>query len=141
MKKTAAWMLALALVLSLTACGGETTPDTSSQGTDSSQSTQDVSSQEVSKPDNGSLTVVADGLASMGEAAEVLRGGTNQNDAVLLPLNTKLTGKTTQDGGLWYAFTTSTTENATYRITTVNKTLDTGDLCLNVYDAYGEVIH
>ena len=74
-------MLALALVLSLTACGGETTPDTSSQGTDSSQSTQDVSSQEVSKPDNGSLTVVTDGLASMGEAAEVLRGGTNQNDA------------------------------------------------------------
>ena len=141
MKKTAAWMLALALVLSLTACGGETTPDTSSQGTDSSQSTRDVSSQEVSKPDNGSLTVVTDGLASMGEAAEVLRGGTNQNDAVLLPLNTKLTGKTTQDGGLWYAFTTSTTENATYRITTVNKTLDTGDLCLNVYDAYGEVMH
>ena len=57
------------------------------------------------------------------------------------PLNTKLTGKTTQDGGLWYAFTTSSTENATYRITTVNKTLDTSDLCLSIYNAYGEKMH
>lgn len=113
MKKIAAWMLALALVLTLAACGGKNTSDTSSQGADGSQSTQDVSSQESSKPDNGSLTVVDDGLEEMEAQAEMLRGGTNQNDAVLLPLNTRLTGKTTQDGGLWYAFTTGTAENAT----------------------------
>lgn len=141
MKKIAAWMLALVLVLTLAACGGKNTSDTSSQGADGSQSTQDVSSQESSKPDNGSLTVVDDGLEEMEAQAEMLRGGTNQNDAVLLPLNTKLTGKTTQDGGLWYAFTTGTAENATYRITTVNKTLDTGSLCLRIYDAYGEQTH
>lgn len=136
MKKTAAWILAVTLVLSLTACGGKNASDTSSQGAGSSQPTEDVSTQENNKPDNGSLIVAADGLESMGEATEMLRGGTNQNEAVLLPLNTKLTGKTTQDGGLWYAFTTSSTENATYRITTVNKTLDTSDLCLSIYNAY-----
>ena len=141
MKKTAAWILAVTLVLSLTACGGKNASDTSSQGAGSSQPTEDVSTQENNKPDNGSLIVAADGLESMGEATEMLRGGTNQNEAVLLPLNTKLTGKTTQDGGLWYAFTTSSTENATYRITTVNKTLDTSDLCLSIYNAYGEKMH
>ena len=122
-------------------CGGKNASDTSSQGAGSSQPTEDVSTQENNKPDNGSLIVAADGLESMGEATEMLRGGTNQNEAVLLPLNTKLTGKTTQDGGLWYAFTTSSTENATYRITTVNKTLDTSDLCLSIYNAYGEKMH
>lgn len=125
----------------MAACGGTDTPDGSSQGTSSSQPTQDVSSQEHNEPDNGSLTVAADSLGAMGESSEVLRGGTNQNEAVLLPLNTRLTGKTTQDGGLWYAFTTGAAENATYRITTVNKTLDTGNLCLSVYDAYGEKMH
>lgn len=103
MKKTAAWILTLTLVLTLAACGGKDTPDTSSQGAGSSQSTEeDVSSQETNKPDNGSLTVVSGGLESMGEGSEMLRGGTNQNEAVLLPLNTRLTGKTTKDGGLWY---------------------------------------
>ncbi len=142
MKKTAAWILTLTLVLTLAACGGKETPDTSSQGAGSSQSTEeDVSSQETNKPDNGSLTVVSGGLESMGEGSEMLRGGTNQNEAVLLPLNTRLTGKTTKDGGLWYAFTTGTAENATYRITTVNKTPDTDSLCLRVYDKYGAEMH
>lgn len=142
MKKTAAWILTLTLVLTLAACGGKETPDTSSQGASSSQSTEeDVSSQETNKPDNGSLTVVTGGLESMGEGSEMLRGGTNQNEAVLLPLNTRLTGKTTKDGGLWYAFTTGTAENATYRITTVNKTPDTDSLCLRVYDKYGAEMH
>ena len=143
MKKTAAWILTLTLVLILAACGGKNASEssTSSQGTASSQSTEDVSTQENNKPDNGSLTVVAGGLESMGEDSEVLRGGTNQNDAVLLPLNTKLTGKTTKDGGLWYAFTTGTAENATYRITTVNKTPNTDRLCLHVYDMYGSAMH
>ena len=116
-------------------CGGKNASDTSSQGAGSSQPTEDVSTQENNKPDNGSLIVAADGLESMGEATEMLRGGTNQNEAVLLPLNTKLTGKTTQDGGLWYAFTTSSTENATYRITHRKQDLDTSDLCLSIYNA------
>lgn len=77
MKKTAAWILAVTLVLSLTACGGKNASDTSSQGAGSSQPTEDVSTQENNKPDNGSLIVAADGLESMGEDTEMLRGGTN----------------------------------------------------------------
>ena len=85
--------------------------------------------------------MVSDSLEETAEQGETLRGGTNQNDAVLLPLNTRLTGKATQEGGLWYAFTTGSAENATYKITAVNKTLGTGNLNLRVYDAYGETIH
>lgn len=77
MKKTAAWILAVTLVLFLTACGGKNASATSSQGAGSSQPTEDVSTQENNKPDNGSLIVAADGLESMGEATEMLRGGTN----------------------------------------------------------------
>ena len=58
----------MTLVLSLTACGGKNASDTSSQGAGSSQPTEDVSTQENNKPDNGSLIVAADGLESMGEA-------------------------------------------------------------------------
>ena len=150
MKKTVVWILTVALALAMTACGGKNEAAASAQQTSSSQATETVSSQGTSssqaeepapKQNNGSLTVVDTGLSSMGEGSEMLRGGTNQNDAVLLPLNTRLTGKTTQDGGQWYAFTTNTTENAKYRITTVNKTLGTSDLCLSIYNAYGEQMH
>lgn len=135
---------ALTLMFSLTACGKKDTADMPSQEVSSSKSTEDISAQEstpVQQQSVGSLTVVTDNLGEEAEQTETLRGGTNQNDAVLLPLNTRMTGKATQEGGLWYAFTTGSAENATYKITTVNKTLGTGDLNLRVYDAYGETIH
>ena len=144
MKRSIIWLLALTLTFTLTACGEKDTADMSSQEVSSSKATEDISSQEsapVKQQSVGSLTVVTDELGEEAEQAETLRGGTNQNDAVLLPLNTRMTGKATQEGGLWYAFTTGATENATYKITTVNKTLGTGDLNLRVYDAYGETIH
>ena len=144
MKRSIIWLLALTLTFTLTACGEKDTADMSSQEVSSSQATEDISSQEsapVKQQSIGSLTVVTDELGEEAEQTETLRGGTNQNDAVLLPLNTRMTGKATQEGGLWYAFTTGSAENATYKITTVNKTLGTGDLNLRVYDAYGETIH
>ena len=137
MKHTAAWILAWVLVFTLTGCGGNDASDEPSQ----EESVQTEEADSAKQTDNGSLTVVANDLEEMDAQAEVLRGGTNQNDAVLLPMNTRLTGKATQEGGLWYAFTTGSAENATYKITAVNKTLGTGDLDLRVYDAYGSTIH
>lgn len=58
-----------------------------------------------------------------------------------MPLDTKLAGKTNQDESRWYAFTTDTTENAIYKITVVNQTQETSDLCLRAYDESGETIH
>ena len=141
MKRLAAWMLSLTMALTLTACGGGQTPDAPSQTEPEVQQAEEPVHQETTRSDYGSLTVTADGVGEMVEQTEVLRGGTNQNEAVLLPLNTRLTGKTTEDGGLWYAFTTGGAENATYRITMVNKTPDTGRLCLHVYDMFGEAMN
>lgn len=70
-----------------------------------------------------------------------ISAATNQNDAQLLPLNTKLKGKVSQDEGQWYAFSTNSAENAIYKLTTVNMTRGTGDLSLRVYDAYGITLH
>lgn len=141
MKRLAAWILALTLTLTLTACSGGSGPDSASSAESKVQQTPEPASQESlpdSQPSNGSLTVVADNMGEFTGQAEVIRGGTNQNDAVLLPLNTKLTGKATGDGGLWYAFTTGAAENATYKITIVNKTVGAEDLNLLVCDEYGE---
>ena len=137
MKQIAAWILAWMLVFTLTGCGGKDASDEPAQ----EEPLQTEEADSAKQPDNGSLTVVSDGLEETAEQGETLRGGTNQNDAVLLPLNTRLTGKATQEGGLWYAFTTGSAENATYKITAVNKTLGTGNLDLRVYDAYGKTIH
>lgn len=151
MKQAFAILLALTLVLGLAACGGKepavgASAEADSSGAAAMEEEPAASEAETilqeekvssSMPDYGSLTVVpAQGLSELNAEGE-MRGGTNQNEAVLLPLNTKLNGKTTDPDGLWYAFTTGSAENATYRITEVNKTLDTGDLCLKVYDRYG----
>lgn len=141
MKRLAAWILVLTLTLTLTACSGGSGSDSESSADSKVQQTPEPTSQESlpdSQPNNGSLTVVADNMGEFAGQAEVIRGGTNQNDAVLLPLNTKLTGKATGAGGLWYAFTTGAVENATYKITIVNKTVGSENLNLLVCDEYGK---
>ena len=87
MKRSIIWLLALTLTFTLTACGEKDTADMSSQEVSSSQATEDISSQEsapVKQQSIGSLTVVTDELGEEAEQTETLRGGTNQNDAVLL---------------------------------------------------------
>lgn len=66
---------------------------------------------------------------------------TNQDDAQLIPLNARLDGKVSRDEGQWYAFSTNSAENATYRLTTVNMTRGTGSLGLKVFNQYGEEMH
>lgn len=73
--------------------------------------------------------------------ARQVTGGTDQEHAESVPLDTSLSGKTVREEQQWFSFTTDETENATYRITLVNQTLDAGGLSLRVYDEAGETIH
>lgn len=66
---------------------------------------------------------------------------TNQDDAQLIPLNARLDGKVSRGEGQWYAFSTNSAENATYRLTTVNMTRGTSSLNLKVFDQYGKEMH
>lgn len=77
------------------------------------------------------------------EATEGLEisAATNQDDAQLIPLNARLDGKVSRGARQWYAFSTNSAENATYRLTTVNMTRGTSDLILTVVDQYGEMMH
>lgn len=77
------------------------------------------------------------------EAAEGLEifAATNQDDAQLVPLNARLDGKVSRGARQWYAFSTNSAENATYRLTTVNMTRGTSDLILTVVDQYGDMMH
>lgn len=147
MKRMIVWMLALTLVGALTACGGKQAPDAPAQSASSVQSGENNQGEEpqekpAAEPQKGgTLTVVTDKPGEVTEQTEGIRGGTNQNDAVLLPLNTRMKGKATREGGLWYAFTTGAAENATYKVTYVNQTVGTGPLSVQIYDAYGEKTH
>lgn len=68
---------------------------------------------------------------------EEIPAAANQEEARLLPLDTTLAGKVKDDQLQWYAFSTDSTENATYHLILVNQTRGTGDLYLQVYNRYG----
>ena len=74
-------------------------------------------------------------------AGQEILAGTNQDEGGMIPLETEVSGKVSDGRGQWYAFTTNSVENATYEVTTVNKTPGTGDFCLRVYNMYGETMH
>ncbi len=94
---------------------------------------------QAEEPQNGNTAsiITDDGPAATVSDQNDIRGGTNQNDAFLLPLETKLYG-TVQDGELqWFAFTTDSTENATYALTAINKSTGTNDIVPALYDESG----
>lgn len=123
-RKLTLFLLTACMLLTLTACGGGT-----EEGELQSAQSQGSSSQEDDDASAEDLQPIA------------LQGGVDQENAEAVPLDAKLAGKTGQDESRWYAFTTDTTENATYKITAVNQTPETSDLCLRVYDESGETIH
>lgn len=123
-RKLALFLLTACMLLALAACGGG-----AEGGELQSAQSQGNSSQEDDDASNKNLQPIA------------LQGGVDQESAEAVPLDAKLAGKTAQDESQWYAFTTDTTENATYKITAVNQTPETSDLCLRVYDESGETIH
>lgn len=117
--------LVSALLLTLAACGEKASSGSGSES-GSNSGTESISAS-----------------ASQEELPEVveLTGGSDQDSAQNVPLDTRLRGKTAREEAQWFSFTTDETENATYAITTVNQTSETSDLCLRVYDESGETIH
>ena len=65
--------------------------------------------------------------------------GTNQSSAVHVPLDTKVFGHYTGEGG-WLAFTTTDQEEARYAITIINCTENSECIVAKLYDAYGTQI-
>ena len=117
--------LVSALLLTLAACGEKASSGSGSEN-GSNSGTESISAS-----------------ASQEELPEVveLTGGSDQDSAQNVPLDTRMRGKTAREEAQWFSFTTDETENATYAITTVNQTSETSDLCLRVYDESGETIH
>ena len=71
-----------------------------------------------------------------GEMLE-FRSGTNQNDSMLLPVNTKVYGTVSDGLAQWFAFTTSDREDSVYSITAMSKSYNTCDLEISVVDRFG----
>lgn len=145
MKKITLFALILALALSLVACGtnanadAETTnaPETTAEVTEPEETPEPTEEPEETKTSGNSVTIVTDdGSSAKVSDQNDIRGGTNQEDAILLPMNTKLYGTSTEQE-LWYAFTTGQNKNATYLITTVNKKLDSNFVGMELYDKQG----
>lgn len=63
--------------------------------------------------------------------------GSNQDDAILLPLGTKVYGTVRDDETVWFSFTTGSDIGTTYNITVINGTPGGEDLQVNLYDEYG----
>lgn len=74
--------------------------------------------------------------AEAADASTEVQFGTNQNDAVLVPLNTKIYG-TMSSGYYWCSFTTGSNTEADYRISLLDKTAESTYVEAKVYDDYG----
>ena len=120
-KNLVSLVLASALLLTLAACG-EKAP--SGSGSGSGAESTSVSGSQAEQP----------------KVAEVT-GGSERESAEEVSLDTKLKSKTVREENQWFSFTTDETENATYRLTTVNMTRGTGALNLKVLNQYGEQMH
>ncbi|MCD8123979.1 MAG: OmpA family protein [Lachnospiraceae bacterium] len=74
--------------------------------------------------------------AEAADASTEVQFGTNQNDAVLVPLNTKIYG-TMSSGYYWCSFTTGSNTEADYRVSLLDKTVESRHVEAKVYDDYG----
>lgn len=70
----------------------------------------------------------------------ILVPGTNQNNAAMLPMGTKVSGSHNPDMYDWFSFTTGEVQGTTYYLTLTNKTVNSESLEGCVYDEYGETI-
>ena len=148
MKKWVALLLALLLLASLTACGGVQKDDESQndmevtdpmESEDKDSASTDQADKEPVRP---SEEESAETIEEAGEGTVEIKGGTNQNDAVLVPLDTKMYGAVADGRFSWFAFTTKGTADAVYKLTAINKTLDSSAVVFTVYDEEGtELLH
>ena len=134
MKKIVALLLVFTLGLAITSCGKKNETAKMQQETTSITET-------TPQPKEGAKVEVSSNTKSKSVASgSDVTGGTNQNDAVLLPLEKKLYGTISNGGPLWFAFTTGSGENTTYSVTTVNKTTGTAYLRTAIFDDKGNSI-
>lgn len=124
MRKKQLSLLAAALLILLTACSGK--------APDSPETAPVPESTQSAQPQTDDSQLSQGGQIS---------GGSEQGNAASVPLDTELSGKTAREETQWFSFTTDETENATYRITQVNQTPETGNLSLSVYDAEENVLN
>ena len=70
-----------------------------------------------------------------------VKGGTSQDDSVLLPLDTRVYGTGRETGNAWYAFTTGEADDHTYNITVIQKTAKRRGLFIWIYDELGNCLN
>lgn len=120
MKKLLTLLLTATLIITLTSCS--LNPFSKKKSVEESETSESTS--ESSKNDSGS------GMTS----------GTNQDDAEIIPLNTKINGTLRDGNPSWYAFTTDSDSDVEYVITTVNKSTKR-DINIELCDEYGRRIY
>ena len=77
------------------------------------------------------------GTANAIQENEKVSPGTNQSEALALPLDTKVTGSTTEVKNFWFSFTTDENVDTQYFVTVVNKTVQSQYIRVVLYDEYG----
>ena len=145
MKKWMALLLVLLMLASLTACGGVQKEDENQNDTEVSDPAEnedkDPASTDQEETDRDPARPAkeenAETVKEAGEGTVEIKGGTNQNDAVLVPLDTKMYGTVADGRFSWFAFTTKGTEDAVYKLTAINKTLGSSNVSFVVYDEEG----
>ncbi len=138
-----------AVTAALTACGGKKTEtpvpsEVTEEPTEEPEEEPTETPTPTEEPEEtkgGTAAIITDEDLEEADLSEgMIRGGTNQDDAVMLPMNTFLSGEARDKKGLWYAFTTGSDASASYKITTVNKSGD-GYIGMFLYDDMGECIY
>ena len=111
----------------------------------SAENTADDKAQESEEPSVSEVPVEeAAPDAEVFDVSETeIRGGTNQADAMQLPMNTKVYGTLHDAQNMYLSFHTSSSANSLYQITVINKTPmddDRGRIGIYVFDELGTEI-
>ncbi len=101
------------------------------------ESTLTESETEETEIERGGVTITKSDEIEVTASNDGIRGGTNQDDAILLPANTILHGRIEANENQWFAFTTTDDEDGSYWLSVVNKTVGHGALLVKLNDAYG----
>ena len=138
-------LLAAAL---LTACGGKgkeapEQPETRQETVEETGETTGLSEEEKKKAAeelSALLGAAADGSKGTGEDPYYIQPGPNQDDAVRIPLNQKVTGRATDAARWFYSFKTTSNPDSEYEFRGINKTPDSPYLGVLLTDEAGKQI-
>lgn len=83
------------------------------------------------------LGTFSDAVGAIVQDGDTVTGGTNINDALVLPLGARVHGTAPGGQSTWFSFTTGDTAGATYNVTFVDDTPSSDSLMGHLYDEYG----